>query len=68
MYATGKGLTRDDGRAYMWFTVAMGNGVPTEGSVGRGRLEPLLTPEQRATAEAEANACRASRFLTCGEP
>jgi hypothetical protein len=67
MYANGDGVRRDDGRAYLWLSLA----VASADNIDRAALEKVterLSPAARAAADRLAAACRETAFKKCGEP
>jgi hypothetical protein len=49
MYANGRGVAKDEVRAFAWFDVAA-NASNLDATRNRGALAESLTPEQRAAA------------------
>ncbi len=60
MYRKGQGVTKNDVRAYVWFSAAAAQGNSTA-SKSLDLLEKLMTPEQIAKAQQEANRRRINR-------
>jgi uncharacterized protein len=53
MYSVGHGLPKDLQQAYFWWLLASADGEE-EATNNRKKIEPLLTPDQRDKARAEA--------------
>jgi S1-C subfamily serine protease len=54
MYEKGQGVPKDLSKAYFWWLLASAHGV-ADAEKNKGRLERLLTAEQRAQGQAEAS-------------
>jgi len=69
MYATGDGVSQDDVRAYVWYTLAVahstGNKQKSAAANRDGALTRRMTPAQVAEAQRLAQQCEAQHFKGC---
>jgi TPR repeat protein len=64
MYRKGEGVTRNPGRALMWFSLAAKRG-DARAKAGLRDLSQTMTPEEISTAREMAQACEASSYRSC---
>ena len=64
MYENGRGVLQDAVLAHMWYNIGSANGN-VFGSENRGAIEPLMTREQVADAQARARRCMSSGYQDC---
>jgi len=65
-YATGEGVTQNNLRAYVWFSVAAAQG-DRQAKLARETAYSQLTAQGLEQAQALATSCFESNFKDCGE-
>jgi TPR repeat protein len=68
LYRDGQGVPQDDGRAYMWFSLAAAHSTDELQKMSvdnRDKVVRNMTPAQIAEAERLAQQCQAQQFKGC---